>query len=92
MPVCFTSATKGHYRHRIGTPKHNITLETKFDYSLDSENKKILIIAPTPKHAFICEDGKEKRLFTADKLWDFVVYESDGFIGSLERDCLGRYD
>ena len=92
VPVCFTSATKGHYRHRIGTPKHNITLETKFDYSLDSENKKILIIAPTPKHAFICEDGKEKRLFTADKLWDFVVYESDGFIGSLERDCLGRYD
>ena len=91
VPVCFTSETKGHYRHRIGTPKHNITFETKFDYSLDSQNKKLLIIAPTPKHAYICDGGKEKRLFTADKLWDFVVYESDGFIGSLERDCLGRY-
>lgn len=92
VPVCFISSTRGYYRHRLGFPRHNITLESKFDYSLDTENRKILIISPTPKHAFICEDGKEKRLFTADKLWDFVVYESDGFVGSLERDCLGRYD
>ncbi len=92
VPVCFISESRGYFRHRIGTPKHNITLESKFDYSLDTENKKILIISPTPKHAFIVEDGKEKRLFTADKLWDFVIYESDGFVGALERDCLGRYD
>jgi len=92
VPVCFTSKTEGHYRHRIGMPKHNITLESKFDYSLPTENKKILIISPTPKHAFVVEDGKEKRLFTADKLWDFVIYESDGFCGALDRDCLGRYD
>lgn len=91
VPVCFTSATRGHYRHRIGTPKRNITLETKFDYSFEGEGKKLLIISPTPKHAFICEDGKEKRLFTADKLWDSVVYEAEGFIGSIERDCLGRH-
>lgn len=91
VPVCFTSATKGHYRHRLGTPRRNITLETKFDYSFDGDGKKLLIISPTPKHAFICEDGKEKRLFTADKLWDCVVYEAEGFIGSIERDCLGRH-
>ena len=92
VPVCFTSETKGYYRHRIGMPKHNITLETKFDYSLPGENKKILIISPTPKDAFIIEGEKEKRLFTADKLWSFVVYESDGFVGAIDRDCLGRYD
>ena len=92
VPVCFTSETKGYYRHRLGFPKHNITLETKFDYSLPSENKKILIISPTPKHAFVTDGDKEKRLFTADKLWDFVIYESDGFVGALDRDCLGRYD
>ena len=91
VPVCFTSSTEGHYRHRIGTPRRNVTFETKFDYSFEGDGKKLLIIAPTPKHAFICEDGKEKRLFTADKLWDAVVYEAEGFIGSLERDCLGRY-
>ena len=92
VPVCFTSEARGYYRHRIGTPKHNITLESKFDYSLESSNKKILIISPTPKHAFVTEGDKEKRLFTADKLWDVVLYESDGFVGALERDCLGRYD
>jgi len=92
VPVCFTSESKGYYRHRLGTPKHNITLESKFDYSLDGSNKKILIISPTPKHAFVTEGDKEKRLFTADKLWSFVIYESDGFVGALDRDCLGRYD
>ncbi len=90
VPVCFTSAASGHYRHRLGTPKHNITLESKFDYSLESDNKKIIIISPTPKHAFVTEDGKEKRLFTADKLWDFTLYEADGFIGAIERDVLSR--
>ena len=92
VPVCFTSENKGHYRHRLGFPKHNITLESKFDYSLEGNNKKILIISPTPKHAFVTDGDKEKRLFTADKLWDFVLYESDGFVGALDRDCLGRYD
>ena len=91
VPVCFTSDGRGYYRHRIGTPKRNITLESKFDYSFDSEGKKLLIISPTPKHAFIYEYGKEKRLFTADKLWDCVVYEAEGFIGAIERDCLGRH-
>ena len=92
VPVCFISESKGYYRHRIGLPKHNITLESKFDYSLDGDNKKILIISPTPKHAFVTEGEKEKRLFTADKLWNFVLYESDGFVGAMDRDCLGRYD
>ncbi len=92
VPVCFTSETNGHYRHRIGIPKHNITLESKFDYSLPGDNKKIIIISPTPKHAFVTDGDKEKRLFTADKLWNFVLYEADGFVGALDRDCLGRYD
>ena len=92
IPVCFVSESRGYYRHRLGTPKHNITLESRFEYSLPGEGRKILIISPTPKHAFICEGDKDRRIFTADKLWDFVVYEADGFVGALERDCLGRYD
>ncbi len=92
VPVCFISESRGYYRHRLGTKKHNITLESRFEYSIPGDGRKILIISPTPKHAFICDGDKDRRIFTADKLWDFVVYEADGFVGALERDCLGRYD
>ena len=92
VPVCFTTERDGYFRHRLGTKKHNITLQTKFDYSLPGDNRKILIISPSAKDAFVCEDGKEKRLFNADKLWNCVAYEADAFIAALERDCLGRYD
>ena len=92
VPVCFISETDGYFRHRLGTKKHNITLQTKFNYSLEGDGKKILIISPVAKDAFILDGDKERRIFNADRLWDFVTYEPEAFIAALERDCLGRYD
>ncbi len=93
IPICFTSKKNGFFRHRIGTKKHNVTFERHFEYAAPGDGKKIMIINPTPKHAFICdlESGKEKRLYNADKLWDFVAYEAEAFLGALDRDCLGKY-
>ena len=92
VPVCFSSATEGCFRYRLGTKMHHITLSLKFDYSLSGDGIKLLILDPTPNRAMICEIEKEKILFNADKLWDFVVYEADAFIGAEERYCLGKYD
>ena len=93
VPICFTSETEGHFRHRIGTGRHNITLERGFDYSLGDDGIKILIINPTPKYAYIInsENNKEKRIFNADKLWNFVAYEADAFLSAVDTDCLGKY-
>ncbi len=93
VPVCFTTGSLGYFRYRIGTKKHNITFERYFEYDTSGEGKKILIICPSPKHAFICdgETGKEKRLYNSDKLWEFVAYEDEAFISALDRECLGKY-
>ncbi len=93
IPICFTSESHGFFRHRIGTKKHNITFEKHFEYGISGEGKKILIISPSPKHAFIIdpEATKEKRLYNSDKLWDFVAYEGEAFISALDRESLGKY-
>ena len=93
VPICFTSGKEGYYRYRLGTPKHNITMQRHFEFSAPGENRKIMIINPTPKFAYICdpECKKEKRLYNSDKLWDFVTYEDEAFILALDRGSLGKY-
>ena len=92
-PICFTSETDGYYRYRIGTKRHNITMQKHFDYSIEGDGKKIMIINPTPKYAYLVDTAsdKEKRVYNADLVWNFVAYEAEAFIGALDRDCLGRH-
>lgn len=92
VPICFDEPDRGYYRYRLGTKRHNITLRRQFDYSLDGDGIKILIINPTPKHALICDEKKERRLFNADKIWDYVIYEAEAFVNSADRQVLGRFD
>ena len=93
VPICFTSNNEGYFRYRLGTKRHNVTMQKHFEFTAEGSGVKILIINPTPKHAYICdiESDKEKRLYNADKLWDYVAYEAVAFIGALDRDCLGKY-
>ena len=93
IPICFTSESEGYYRYRLGTQRHNITMQRHFEYFAPGENRKIMIINPTPKYAYICdpECKKEKRLYNSDKLWNFVVYEAEAFLGALDRGSLGKY-
>ncbi len=93
VPICFTSNFEGFFRYRLGTKRHNITMEKHFTFATEGSGVKILVINPTPKYAYICdtETDNEKRLYNADKLWNYVVYEAVAFIGALDRDCLGKY-
>jgi hypothetical protein len=92
-PICFTSENEGYYRYRLGTKRHNITLQKHFTYSAEGDGRKIMIINPTPKYAYLVdtESDKEKRIYNADLVWNFVAYEAEAFIGALDRDVLGRY-
>ena len=92
VPVCFSSSSEGYFRYRLGTKNHHITLSLTFNYEIDGDGIKILILEPVPKRALVCEGEREKVLFNADKLWDCVVYEEDAFIGTMERYCLGKAD
>ena len=92
-PICFTSESEGYYRYRLGTKRHNITLQKHFTYSAEGDGRKIMIINPTPKYAYLVdtESDKEKRIYNADLVWSFVAYEAEAFIGALDRDVLGKY-
>ena len=92
VPICFTSNSEGYYRYRLGTAKHNVTMQKHFEYTAPGENRKIMIINPTPKYAYICdpECKKEKRLYNSDKLWNYVAYEGEAFLGALDRGSLGK--
>ena len=90
VPIYFNSDVDAAYCYRIGTKKHNITLWRNFDYSIDADGAKIVIVEPTPKDVLISDGYKERRVFNADKLWDYVMYDGDAFIGSADRECLGR--
>ena len=90
VPICFESESEAFFRYRIGSPKHNITLRRGFSYTFDGEGARIIIVAPTPKDVLICDGEKERRLFNADLLWGAVIYDADAFVGSADRQCLGR--
>ncbi len=90
VPICFESESEAFLRYRIGTGRHNITLRRCFSYDFEGEGAKIIIVAPTPKDVLICDGEKERRLFNADRLWDAVIYDADAFVGSADRQCLGR--
>ena len=64
-----------HYTHRT-------------DYSFESENDKILIVCPTPLELFVGEVGKTREIDIGEAFWGYKVYNSTGFLRSLELDCI----
>lgn len=62
---------------------------TRFDFGYESENKKILILLPTPKTFFISKNEFPPRLADiGENAGKYVVYNSTGFLNALERNTL----
>lgn len=65
------------------------------DYSFESENDKILIVCPAPLALFVGEGGKTRQIDIGEAFWGYKVYNSTGFLRSLELDCIevrSRYE
>ena len=92
VPLAFETDRLACFLYRIGTKKRFISLRRNFDYSFEGDCSKLVIVTPTPKDVLIIEEDKERRIFNADLLWNYVVYDGDAFVGSLDRKCLGRAD
>lgn len=62
---------------------------TKFDFGYESENKKILILLPTPKTFFVSVNDTPPHIAdVGEKTGEYTVYNSSGFLGALDRNCL----
>ena len=38
------------------------------------------------------EDGKQRMIASADKIWGSVIYDTEALIGAVDRKILGRYN
>lgn len=62
---------------------------TKFDYAYESEGKKILIVSPTPKNIYASiHEASPRPADVGEKIGEYTVYNSTGFLGALDRNCL----
>ncbi len=91
-PLYFTSHTDAYFLHRIGTKNHHFQIERHFDYSFNSEGTKIVLIIKFPKRIFVSSDGATHRIVGGDRIWDYIIYDTRSFLGSADRDCLGRFN
>ena len=62
---------------------------TKFDFGYESENNKIIILLPTPKTFLVSTNESPPRIAdTGEKVGQYTIYSSTGFLNSLDRNCL----
>ena len=62
---------------------------TKFDFGYESENEKIIILLPTPKTFLVSTNESPPRIAdTGEKVGQYTIYSSTGFLNSLDRNCL----
>ncbi len=60
-----------------------------YKFAFESNNKKILIVVPIPKNVFVSIRGsKPSPADTGEKIGEYTLYNSTGFINSLDRNCL----
>lgn len=89
-PTVFSDKGRGYHRRIMRL--FRITLfefRTTFDFSYESDAKKILILSPTPKKIYVKIQGSSTRpADTGEKVGDYTVYNTTGFLGALDRDCL----
>ena len=62
---------------------------TRFNFGYESENKKILILLPTPTTFFVSNNEAPPRMAdVGEKVGKYSVYNSSGFLNALGRDTL----
>ena len=62
---------------------------TKFDFGYESENKKIIILLPTPKTFLVSTNESPPHIAdTGEKVGQYTIYSGTGFLNSLDRNCL----
>lgn len=62
---------------------------TNIDFDFESENKKILVLLPTPKVFVATARGEQPRLAdVGEVVGKYTVYTATGFLNALDRDTL----
>ena len=59
---------------------------SKFDFSIDGDEKKIIIFSPTPKQFFASVQGGSPRIAdNGEKVGEYTIYAGSAFLNALDR-------
>ena len=90
VPIIFSDQGFLLYRRIIRLGKSELfSIYSKYDYSFQSDMKKCLIITCVPAQCYFKDsNGHMRPIDTGEKIGEYTIYSSQGFLGALERDCL----
>ncbi len=93
-PMFFTEYGAGAIRYDVHIGKVVLFhIMSQFDYSFESEEKKLIIVLPSPAKIFAGDtNGKARMIDTGEILGAYQIFSGSGFIGALERNCIGNTD
>ncbi len=66
------------------------TFHTEMEYAFESNHQKVLIVAPVAAQTFIVSAHGGTPIDTGAHIGDYRMFNTTGFLGALERDCLDR--
>lgn len=66
------------------------TFHTEMEYAFESENKKIIVVCPAAPQTFVAGPRGGTPIDTGAEIGDYRMFNTTGFLGALERDCLDR--
>ena len=92
VPIIFSDQGFLVFRRIIRIGKTELfSIYSKYDYTFESDVKKCLIITCIPANCYFKDaSGHMHKMDTGEKIGEYTVYNSQGFLGALERDCLDR--
>lgn len=90
IPIIFSDQGFLLYRRIIRIGKSELfSIYSKYNYSFQSDMKKCLIITCIPAQCYFKDaTGHMYPIDTGEKIGEYTVYSSQGFLGALDRDCL----
>jgi hypothetical protein len=66
-----------------------ISYKKNFTFTFEGENRKILLLVPTPKKVLVTIKNSElTEAEVGEKLGDYTLYTATTFLNNLERDCV----
>lgn len=66
------------------------TFHSTSEYAFDSDHRKVLIVCPTAPETYIVGPNGGEPLDTGAHIGEYRMFNTTGFLGALERDCLDR--
>jgi len=67
------------------------SIYSRYNYAFESDVKKCLIITCIPLYCYFKDsNGYMREIDTGEKIGEYTIFSSKGFLGALERNCIDR--